>query len=148
VLRKEAILAAVLVAVILASCSLNPNEELVAGDVVGEWVNVGPQGDNVQLILARDETFQIVGLPSRVLGPSTAEPSLDWNDLIDIHGTWTIEQTGADPQPVVALKIDASEDTSIARQTLHTEGDGEDLELFIFVSASDDNRFTFSRKDP
>lgn len=105
----------------------------------------GPDGQPVTMTLREDRTFEFTAVPRRVFGPNDQDPTLDWNDLVDAQGRWSISESGADPYPLVDLYVDDPTPTETAKLALHARGDLADLELFIFVSAADDVRFVFTR---
>jgi len=133
-IRRFAILI-VLTASLTACVDIGPTH-LSRDDVRGEWSGEGPDGQRVDAVFERDGTFRIQGAP-RVAFGSFQDGPVDWDDVVEASGSWSVVSTSADVYPMVELILDPPRPTTVAIMYLHATGSDSSPRLYFAFAADD-----------
>jgi hypothetical protein len=110
-------------------------------DLVGAWVHHGPRQAQATLTFSADGTFTMRSIPAQVFntdsGTHTSPVKLDWGNLVDFAGTWSIgtQRWGTDP----TLELFPSKgDSSLAYGTkLGVNGTGASMRIYSYLGDPD-----------
>jgi hypothetical protein len=130
----------------LAACDLSstpPTDQ----DIVGGWVHDGPGDEDSTLVMSADGSFSLDHVPRSVVSPVSGPGSpIDWSDVLDVTGTWSIGDYGNN-SPFLNFDIDPSDGYGGFGTDMGVRGSGNSRQLFLQVGPGDDDRqFEFSRK--
>lgn len=120
-----------------------------ASEVEGSWVHAGRGGIQTTLTLSADGTFVISQTPKQVFvayGTTYWDKDLDWNDLVNLTGTWKVSTFSFGGSPRLEIDIAGQDGQKGYGTYLESSGAGAWRSLcFVYGQADSDNEFVFTR---